>query len=324
MLSLPRLTVLHAAARTGSLTLAAEALSYTPSAVSQQIALLERETGAQLLERHARGVRLTEAGRVLVEHTATVLAELEAAEDALDAVVHGEGGRLRFASFPTANAVLMPRAVAAFRPRHPGVELVLSERDRDDGLAGVAGRELDLALVYEFSLVPVIVPATVEVRPLLVDAVYIMLPERHRLARRRRLRLGELADEPWIQGVRSGSTLDVLPMAARAAGFEAQVVFRTDDQTTVRGLVAAGLGIAMVPSLIVASLPPGVVVLPLDEPALTRTVMVALPSARPLPAAMAMVAALEAAAKDAPLPALAPERPAALAEHGIGDAGADE
>jgi DNA-binding transcriptional LysR family regulator len=232
---------------------------------------------------------------VLVEHTATVLAELEAAEDALDAVLHGEGGRLRFASFPTANAVLMPRAVAAFRPRHPSVELVLSERDRDEGLAGVANRELDLALVYEFSLVPLVVPPTVELRPLLVDAVYIMLPEEHRLARRRRLRMGDLADESWIQGVRSGSTLEVLPAAARAAGFEPQIVFRTDDQTTVRGLVAAGLGIAMVPSLILPSLPPGVVVLPLDEPALTRTVMIASPASRPLPAATAMIEALEAA-----------------------------
>src|ERR687890_2474806 len=98
MLNVPRLRILREAARTGSLTLAAEALSYTPSAVSQQIALLERETSAQLLERHARGVRLTEAGRVLVERAATVLAELAAAEEGLPAVRRGDGGRLRFAS----------------------------------------------------------------------------------------------------------------------------------------------------------------------------------------------------------------------------------
>jgi len=296
MLSLPRLRVLHEAARTGSLTAAADALSYTTSAVSQQITLLERETGVQLLERHARGVRLTEAGRVLVEHTATVLNALDAAEEALLEVQRGEGGRLRFASFPTANAVMMPRALAAFRAAHPGVELILSERDRDEGLAGVAERELDLALVYEFSLVPVVVAPTVRLRPLLTDAVYIMLPTGHRLARRRRLRMGDLADEAWIQGVRSGSTLDVLPMAGRAAGFEPQVVFRTDDQTTVRGLVAAGIGIAMVPSLIVSSLPPGVVVRPLDEPGLTRSVMTAAPASDPLPAALAMIATLEAVA----------------------------
>ena len=298
MLNVARLRVLHEAARTGSLTLAAAALNYTTSAVSQQIALLERETNAQLLERHPRGVRLTEAGRVLVERTGTVLAELQAAEDELDAVQHGKGGRLRFASFPTANAALMPRAVAAFRPRHPHVELLLSERDRDDGLAGVAERELDLALVYEFSLVPVVVPEGVEVRPLLTDAVYIMLPDGHRLAGRRRLRLADLGDETWIQGVRSGSTLDVLPLAARAAGFEPRILFRTDDQTTVRGLVAAGLGIAMVPSLVLSSMPPGLVARPLDEPALTRTVMVASPSSRPLAAAAAMTAALEAAAAE--------------------------
>jgi DNA-binding transcriptional LysR family regulator len=296
MLNLARLRVLHAAARTGSLTLAAAELNYTTSAVSQQIALLERETGAQLLERHPRGVRLTEAGRVLVEHAGSVLAELQVAEDELDAVQHGQGGRLRFASFPTANAVLMPRAVAAFRPRHPNVELVLSERDRDDGLAGVAERELDLALVYEFSLVPVVVPDEVRLRALLTDPVNIMLAEGHRLARRRRLRLVDLADETWIQGVRHGSTIDVLPMACRAAGFEPRILFRTDDQTTVRGLVAAGLGIAMVPWLVLPSMPPGLVARPLDEPALTRTVMLAWPSTRALAAATAMSEALEAAA----------------------------
>src|SRR5689334_1487353 len=296
MLSLPRLRVLHEAARTGSLTSAAEALSYTTSAVSQQITLLERETGVRLLERHARGVRLTEAGRVLVEHTSIALDALDVAEDALLELLRGEGGRLRFASFPTANAIMMPRALAAFRDAHPGVELILSERDRDEGLAGVAERELDLALVYEFSLVPVVVAPSVRLRTLHTDAVYIMLPKDHRLARRRRLRMGDLAEEAWIQGVRSGSTLDVLPMAGRAAGFEPQVVFRTDDQITVRGLVAAGIGIAMVPSLIVSSLPPGVVVRPLDEPGLTRSVMTAAPASDPLPAALAMIATLEAVA----------------------------
>jgi len=298
MLSLHRLRILHEAARTGSLTSAAEALSYTTSAVSQQITLLERETNARLLERHARGVRLTEAGRLLVEHTTAALDALDAAEEALLELQRGEGGRLRFASFPTANAVMMPRALAAFRGSHPGVELILSERDRDEGLAGVAERELDLALVYEFSLVPVVVAPTVRLRPLFTDAVYIMLPKDHRLARRRRLRMGDLADEAWIQGVRSGSTLDVLPMAGRAAGFEPQIVFRTDDQTTVRGLVAAGLGIAMVPSLILSSLTPGVVVRPLDEPTLTRTIMAAAPASEPLAAALAMLETLEAVAAE--------------------------
>lgn len=298
MLNLARLRVLHEAARTGSLTLAAAELNYTTSAVSQQIALLERETNAQLLERHARGVRLTEAGRILVGHTAAVLAELQTAEDELAAVQLGKGGRLRFASFPTANAVLMPRALAAFRPLHPNVELVLSERDRDDGLAGVAERELDLALVYEFALVPVVVPDQVHVQPLLIDPVNIMLPERHPLARRRRLRLVDLADETWIQGVRHGSTIDVLPKACRAAGFEPHILFRTDDQTTVRGLVAAGLGIAMVPWLVLSSIPPGLTARPLDEPALTRTVMAAWPSSRTLAAATAMTQALEGAAAE--------------------------
>jgi DNA-binding transcriptional LysR family regulator len=207
----------------------------------------------------------------------------------LEAVERGSGGRLRFASFPTANAVLMPRAVAAFRAAHPAVELLLSEHDRDDGLAGVAARELDLALVYEFELVPVVVPASVSVKPLLTDHVHIMMSSSHRLARRRRLRLDELADEPWIQGVRRGSTLDVLPRACHAAGFEPAIVFRTDDQLTVRAMVGAGLGITMVPSLVVSSLPAGLVAPRLDAPGMTRTVMFAWPSSGPLAAAVAMM-----------------------------------
>src|SRR5262245_7924939 len=129
MLNVPRLRVLYEVAKAGSLTAAAKELNYTPSAVSQQIALLQRETDSRLIERHRRGVRLTEAGRQLLRHATVVLAELRSAEAALAAVARGEGGRMRLGSFPTANATLMPRAVAAFRGDHPAVELELVELD---------------------------------------------------------------------------------------------------------------------------------------------------------------------------------------------------
>ncbi|WP_232666806.1 LysR family transcriptional regulator [Pseudonocardia sp. TRM90224] len=306
MLNVPRLRALYEVSRHGSFTGAAEVLRLTTSAVSQQIALLEREAGAQLVERHARGVRLTEPGRVLARHAENLLAELRAADDALAAVGSGEGGRLRFGSFTTANAALMPKAVAAFRSAFPQVELTLLEADSDEGLAQVAEHHLDLALVYEFPLVPMIVPAGVTTSPLLQDALSIVVPAGHPLAGRARVRLAELAGEIWVQGVRSGSTAEVLPQACLRAGFEPRVAFRTDDQMTVRGLVAAGVGIALTPWLAMAATPPDLVVVRLDEPTLTRTVFAATSSGPyRLPAADAMIDHLRNAAtemQDSPRP----------------------
>ena len=284
MLNVSRLRLLHAVARLGSLTAAAAELNYSTSAVSQQISLLERETGSVLLERHPRGVRLTEPGRLLAEHAGRIVAELRAAEAALTAVNRGQAGRLRFSSFLTANAVLMPRAVAAFQAANPLVALELLERDTDEGLAAVRAHELDLALVYEFPAVPV-QAADLHTIPLLVDPLHIILARDHPLARRRRLSLRDLADQRWIQGVHHGSTMNVLP--------------RTPDQVTVRGLVAAGVGVALAPWLTLPSLPPDVVVRPLDEPTLVRTVMAALPAGRlRLPAAEAMVDVLRSVVAD--------------------------
>jgi len=300
MLNVTRLQVLHTVARLGSLTAAAAELSYTTSAVSQQISSLERETGTRLLDRHPRGVRLTEAGRVLAEHAGRVLAELRAAETAVAAVTRGIAGRLRFSSFRTANAVLMPRAVAAFRASHPEVSLELAELDPDPALAGLADHDLDLALGYEFPLVPLPPTGDVETVPLLTDPLHIALASDHPLARRKRLSLAELAGQPWIQGVHHGSTTEVLPLACRAAGFTPDVLFRTDDQVTVRGLVAAGVGIALASSLTLATLPPDVVARPLNEPSLRRTVFAMRPAPQHrLPAADAMLDALRTASAEA-------------------------
>lgn len=297
MLDVGRLRVLREVARQGSLTRAAGVLSYTPSAVSQQIATLEREAGAPLVERLPRGVRLTEAGRALVGHADAILTELAAAETSLAAIARGGGGRLRIGSFTTANATLLPLAVAAFRHDHPDVELVLREADADEALARLAARELDLALVYAFPVVPVAVPASVELVELLDDPLHVVLPRGHPATDRPRVRLRDLREEAWIQGVHHGSTIDVLPRACRQAGFEPHITFRTDDQVTVQGLVAAGLGVALASWLILPVTRGDLVVRPLDEPALTRRVQAALPGGPyRLPAAAAMVAAFRATA----------------------------
>ncbi|GAA4601891.1 LysR family transcriptional regulator [Actinoallomurus liliacearum] len=299
MLDVARLRVLREVARHGSLTGAAAAMSFTVSAVSQQITVLEREAGTRLLERHARGVRLTEAGWALIRHTDVILAELRAAETSLAAIAHGVGGRLRLGSFTTANATLMPRAVRAFQRQYPQVELELVEIDTDEATAAVAAHELDLALVYEFPVVSSRIPPSVELSPLLVDPLHVALPADHRLAYREHLRLTDLAEDRWIQGVHHGSTIDVLPRACRKAGFEPRIAFRTDDQMTVRGLVAAGLGVALAPSLTLPAIPSDLVIRPLSDPALTRTVSAATPAGPyRLPSAMAMIDHLRRVAED--------------------------
>src|SRR4051794_12337764 len=149
MLDVRRMRVLREVARRGSFSAAADSLAYTQSAVSQQIAALEREAGSRLVERSARGVRLTDAGRALVSHADAILARLADAEDEMQAIAGLRGGRLRLAAFPSACSTLMPLAVARFRERHPGVDLSLEPADPDDGLRLLRSGNCDVALVIE-------------------------------------------------------------------------------------------------------------------------------------------------------------------------------
>src|SRR2546421_7637532 len=150
MLSLSRLRVLCAVVERSSFSAAAEALSYTQSAVSQAIARLEAETGAELVVRDRRGVRATAAGATLIQHAETIFAQIEAAEAELDAVLGVRSGRLRVASFPSAGSTIMPLAVAMFRQGHPGIELSLAEGEPEEIAPRIRGGELDLALLFEF------------------------------------------------------------------------------------------------------------------------------------------------------------------------------
>src|SRR4051794_39824430 len=149
MLDVKRMRVLKEVAAHGSFSAAAESLAYTQSAVSQQIAALERETGAVLVERNARGVKLTDAGRALVCHTEAILARLSDAEAELDAIAGLRGGRLRLVAFPSAAASIMPPAIARFREQHPGVELTLEPEEPADGLARLRSGGADISLTIE-------------------------------------------------------------------------------------------------------------------------------------------------------------------------------
>jgi len=296
MLDVRRLQVLREVARTGSLSAAAASLSYTPSAISQQIRVLEREAGVGLVERGARGTVLTDAGQLLVRYADEIVGRLSAAEEELQAMRGLHSGRLRLGAFSTAGAVLVPRAVKTFRDRYPAVEVRLVEFDPEEALSALRAHEIDLALVYQFPVVEELPLDALRYLALIDDRLYIALPEGHRLAARRRVRLSDLATEPWIQGVYRGSTVAVLPAACRAAGFEPTIVFRSDDHMAVQGSVAAGLGVAVIPQIAVPTARRDIAIRPLvvERDLLTRHVGIALPpGAHRPPAVAAMVEIIE-------------------------------
>jgi DNA-binding transcriptional LysR family regulator len=297
MLNVARLKILDEVAHRGSFSATAEALDYTQSAISQQIAALEAETGMTLLQRHPRGVSLTAAGQTLVGHAEGILARLESAEASLGAIAGLRGGRLRMASFPTAGATLMPLAIATFRARHPDVELTLAEGEPEQIAPRLRAGELDLALLFEFgqsSLTDGL--ARVE---LLEDPLYLALPSAHPLAERRRLRLEDLRGEAWVQTSSASPCAREVVRSAYAAGFEPNVAFESDDYQTVQGLVAAGVGVALIPELALTVVREDIVIRALSPRSPVRQVIAATASgARLLPAAPAMLSVLEGVAAE--------------------------
>jgi molybdate transport repressor ModE-like protein len=279
MLDPRRLRLLPEIERSGSFSAAAAALDYTPSAISQQVAALEAELGTPLIERGPRGATLTEAGQVLARHAERIVAGLEAAEADIKSLAGLRSGKLRLGWFATAGTTLIPRSIAAFRALHPGVELAPIEANPDECAARLRDRELDLAVVYESDLAPSL-GGDLRITELVVDRMHVAVPSDHRLAGRARISLRELADDYWIQGVRSGSTLEVLPTACRAAGFEPKIAFQTNDFMTVQGLVAAGVGIALIPDLAMPTVRPDIAVKQVGPPELVRRVGAALPPGR--------------------------------------------
>jgi len=299
MLNVGRLRVLIEVAEQGSFSAAADALSYTQSAVSQQIATLEAETGMTMLERHARGVRLTSAGEVLVEHAKGVLARLEAAEAELSEIAGLRAGRLRMASFPTAGATLMPLAIATFRATHPGVELTLSEGEPEEIVPRLGAGELDLALLFEFEGPSRTLPASERLQrvDLLEDPMYLALPRTHPLAAKKTLCLADLRDEAWVQASGASPCAQHVVRCCHAAGFEPNVAFESDDYQTVQGLVAAGVGVALIPELALSVVREDIAIRSLSPGPPVRRVIAATPAgARSSPAAPAMLAVLRGVA----------------------------
>jgi DNA-binding transcriptional LysR family regulator len=278
MLDVRRMRVLREVAQRGSFSAAAEALAYTQSAVSQQIAALEREAGTKLVERSARGVRLTDAGAVVVRHADAILARLADAEAELEAIAGLRGGRLRLAAFPSAGASVMPRAIAEFRDRHPAVELSLLPAEPEDGIALLRSGEIDIAMTITTLADEgtCIYGPGIEELHLLDDPMYVILPETHQLAHRRSLRLADLADEQWMLGS-TGTCPDasIFLRACQTAGFEPRIAFASNDYPSIQGFVAAGMGLAFVPDLALINLRDDVVVRSLGARPPIRRIMAA-------------------------------------------------
>ncbi|HEY7594705.1 MAG TPA: LysR family transcriptional regulator [Actinophytocola sp.] len=251
------LTAFREVAVHGSITAAAKSLRYTQSAVSRQIAALEESVGAALFDRGSRGVRLTGEGQLLLEHAEAVLDRLETARRNLAALRGLNCGRLRIGAFATAEAVLVPRAMAAFHAAHPSVELSLSDGVSAAQIARLRAGELDVAVLNVHDGQPANL-AGLMLRHLLDDPILVALPPRHRLATRRAVRLAELAGESWIAG--STAVEDTLIGACLRSGFRPRVHYVVPEWTAKQGLVAAGLGVTLLPGLGLDAVRPDVVV----------------------------------------------------------------
>ncbi|MCX4748529.1 LysR substrate-binding domain-containing protein [Kitasatospora sp. NBC_01287] len=326
MIEARHLRVLRAVARTGSFSAASRELGCTQPAVSQQMKALEKAVGLPLVARSGRGVRLSEAGEVLLKHAAGILAGLSAAEQEVAAIAGLRAGRVRLVSFPTASSTLVPPAVARLRDSHPGVRVSLVEAEPPESLAMLRGGECEIALAFRYpgehpaaaaahgspgsgaagAPVPrseraAAVLAAAEtaaagdwsdlvVRPLLDDPLVGLLPAGHPLAGRTAeepVRLAELAGEQWIAGC--PQCRGYLVELCAGAGFAPRIDFATDDYPAVVGLVAAGLGVAVLPRLALAAVRhDAVATVPVHpaagRPAVREVVALTLPDLAEVPA----------------------------------------
>jgi molybdate transport repressor ModE-like protein len=297
MLDVRRMRVLREVASCGSFSAAAEALNFTQSAISQHVAALERETGTQLVERGRRGVRLTDAGRVLVSHADAILARIDSAEEELAALAGLRGGRLRLISFQSGGATLAPRAVAAFHQHHPYVELSMQEAEPGEATEHLRAGDADLALVYDHVAMPVLAP-DLELKHLLDDPYEAILPAGHPLAKRRQISLDQLAQDPWVASSDLGGCRAIMEMLCREAGFEPRVAFAVDETTAVQALVAAKVGVTLLPRLALSAVHPGVVVRKVADSPMRRVWAARLEGAYPSPAADAMLQTLQDVAEE--------------------------
>jgi DNA-binding transcriptional LysR family regulator len=249
MLHLERLQALHAVSTFGSVTGAAEALRLTPSAVSQQLGKLQRDVGQRLIEPHGRGVRLTPAGTLLAQRAHAILSEVENAESELDRQRNHVIGDLEIAGFATAARAILSQTVARLRKEHRQLKLRVSERQPDDAIRLVVAGHLDIALVNDWMNAPLVLPDGVQRVLIMHDPVDLAVPTDHPLAERSSVELTELSAEPWITWPYGAICHEWLTQTLRQHGLTPEVTHTAEEHQTQLAMVAAGLGIAVMPRL---------------------------------------------------------------------------
>jgi DNA-binding transcriptional LysR family regulator len=296
MLDVRRLRTLREVALHGTIRAAAEALSFSPSAVSQQLSALERELGYELLERRGRSVHLTAAGRVLADRAEAILAGLADAEAEARAAAGEDGPGVRVASFASAAATIVAEAV-----RGNGLRAHIVELDPRLGLARLRAGEVDVAILWEYDYVPLRVSGPVELVPLLDDPIHLVLPRSHPAAAASTVELADLAEAPWINSTEASSCHPFLTRACLAAGFEPRVAAETNDHRTLHHWVASGVGLAVIPLLSQLDLPTSLTARPIRTSPPKRRIFAAYrsPSAGD-PRVQAVVERLQAAAATRP------------------------
>ncbi|GGU89845.1 LysR family transcriptional regulator [Streptomyces albospinus] len=264
MLDVRRLRLLRELAHRGTIAAVAEALSFSPSAVSQQLSVLEREAGVPLLERAGRRVVLTPAAQNLVRHAEAVLERLERADAELAAVRTGLAGPVRIGSYPSATRAIAPAALAALAREHPALEARVTDVDPAGVPAALRAGELDLALVHEYDFVPSEPQPGLTGQELFTEPMY--------LAARTPSSLADHRTSPWIMAPPGTLCRAMTVRACQATGFTPHVRHEVDDFATVLALVALGQGVALVPHLGIAASPPSLTLTRLPISRRTRTV----------------------------------------------------
>jgi DNA-binding transcriptional LysR family regulator len=299
-LDLQTVRVVRQVAEHGSLTAAAEALGYSQPAVSQQLRRFEERTGIALVERVGRGIRLTQSGRVLARHANAVATALEAAAGELAEIRGLRAGRVRLVAFPSASASVVPRLIAALGAAHPGVAVTYVEAEPPEAVAAVRADRADLAITFSY-------PGDrddphrasargLDVRAFGEEPIRLVLPAGHPAAASDVVDLAALRDDPWIAGCPRcrGHLLEL----ADAAGFTPRIAFETDNFVAVEGMVAQGLGVALLPALALAASPrhPEVAIRPTARADVRSLHLVTARGAERVPAVAAAIAALESLA----------------------------
>ncbi|MDO5662030.1 MAG: LysR family transcriptional regulator [Brachybacterium sp.] len=292
-----RLLIFRTVVRNGSIGAAARELGWTQPAVSQHLSTLEKEIGTQLLLRSSSGVTPTEAGQRLAVHAEAIAAQMEAAEAELADITALRRGRVRFATFPSAAAVLLPPALARIQRTAPGVNVTFGELEPPEAIPALLNNELDLALVFRYPGSDVDAEGTLEWTPLTEDRVLAILPQGHPRAEDPDLTLADLADDDWIAGCER--CRQNLLHSARTAGFSPRIRHSTDDSNVVQRLISHCAGVALLPQITLEACPNDQVVVR-DLPGLqSRTIgLLSRHGALRVPAVAALRDALAAEADD--------------------------